>query len=54
MNSAINMNSAGKAGKNCLPKPQVKCQIFMGPMAKTQLLKITKHHAIAFDKKNRS
>jgi hypothetical protein len=48
------MNSAGKAGKNCLPKPQVKCQIFVDPIAKTQLLKITKHHAIAFDKKNRS
>jgi hypothetical protein len=35
-------------------KPQVKHQIFVGPMAKTQLLKITKHHVIAFDKKNRS
>jgi len=54
MNSAINMNSARKAGKNCLPKPQVKCQIFVGSMAKTQLLKIAKHHAIVFDKKNRS
>ena len=32
-------------------KLQVRYQIFMGPMAKTQLLKITKHYVIEFDKK---
>jgi len=31
---------------NC-EKPQVKHQIFMGPMTKTQLLKIIKHYVNA-------
>jgi hypothetical protein len=43
-----------KQEKIACAKPQVKHQNFMGLMVKTQLLKITKHHIIAFDKKNRS
>jgi hypothetical protein len=43
-----------KQEKIACAKLQVKHQNFMDPMAKTQLLKITKHHIIVFDKKNRS
>jgi hypothetical protein len=35
-------------------KLQVKHQIFIGVMANTQLLKITKRYIIEFDKKHRS
>jgi hypothetical protein len=40
-----------KQEKIACTKPQVKYQIFIGPIAKTQLLNITKHYIIAFHKK---
>jgi hypothetical protein len=45
------MNSARKTGKNCLCKTAGETLKFHGLMVKTQLLKITKHHVIVFDKK---
>jgi hypothetical protein len=40
-----------KQEKIAYTKPQVKHQIFIGPITKTQLLNITKHYVIAFHKK---
>jgi hypothetical protein len=45
--------SSKKHEKITCVKSQVKHQIFMGSMAKTQLLKITKHYLIEFDKKQK-
>jgi hypothetical protein len=50
-NSSLKKKHSKKHEKIACAKPTVKHQIFMGPMAKTQLLKITKHYVIEFDKK---
>jgi hypothetical protein len=50
--AALHFKKTQKKHENiACAKPQVKHQIFVGPMAKTQLLKITKRYVIKFDKK---